>query len=91
MRCLNYLTVRYYKECFDDIYTQCISLRKLTFGDQDGDDEFNEFEKMIDLVKQNQIPRTSPLNIVFERELAIMSAVKEMKRLEQDSNVGLKI
>ncbi len=88
MRCLNYLTVRYYKESFDDIYTQCITLRKLTFGHQYGDDEFNEFEKMIELVKQNQIPRTSPLNIVFEPPVVIMSAVKEMKRLEQDSNVG---
>jgi hypothetical protein len=50
MRCLNYLTVWYYKECFDDIYTQCISLRKLTFS---GVDQFNEFEKMIELVKQS--------------------------------------
>ncbi len=84
MRCLNYLTVDY----FDDIYTQYISLRTLTFGKKEHVDEFKEFEKMIELVKQNQIPRTSPLNIVFEREVAIMSAVKEMKRLEQDSNVG---
>ena len=85
MRCLNYLTVRYYKECFDDIYTQCISLRKLTFS---GVDQFNEFEKMIELVKQNQIPRTSPLTIVMEQKVVIMTIVKEMKKLEQDINFG---
>ena len=49
MRCLNYLTVRYYEECIDYIYTQCISLRKLTLSPFNGDDEFN-FEKMIELV-----------------------------------------
>ena len=49
MRFLNYLTVRYYEECIDYIYTQCISLRKLTLSPFNGDDEFN-FEKMIELV-----------------------------------------
>ena len=84
MRCLNYLTVGY----FDDIYTQYISLRTLHLEKEHSAGEFKEFEKMIESVKQNQIPRTSPLNIVFEPPVVIMSAVKEMKRLEQDSNFG---
>ncbi len=87
MRCLNYLKVVYYEEYFDDIYTQCISLRTLTFRKKQTGDEIKKFEKMIESVKQNQIPRTSPLNIVLEG-VDIKTVVKAMKRFEQDSNVG---
>ncbi len=87
MKWLNYLTVRYHEICFDDIYTQCISLRTLIFANVFGVDHFNKFGKMIELVKQSQIPRSSPLTIVFV-SVNIKTAVKAMKKVQQDGVVG---
>ncbi len=81
MRCLNYLDVLHLKECFDDIYTQCISLRILTFRKIYGDDKFKKIENMIESVKLNQIPRTSPLTLML-KEVDIETAVKAINKFD---------
>jgi hypothetical protein len=92
MKSLHSLALGIYdNEYLDYIYTQCRSLHTFKFNCEYMDDIFvYYFERMIESIKSGIIERDFPLTLVLDG-LKIQTAVKVMKRLEEEREVSKQI